>query len=108
MNKQPYHDLLVWQAAYSFVREVYRATDAYPKHEQYGVVSQLRRAAVSVATNIVEGHGKRSRPDLLRFLDISRGSLTECVFLLELSRDLGYLSTEAYNALDKSAGRVGF
>lgn len=108
MYNQPYHSLLVWQQGYKFVLEVYRRTEHFPKHEQYNIVSQIRRAAVSVVTNIVEGHAKSSLKDFLRFLDISKGSLTECAMLLELSKDLGYLNEAVYNELESLRAKTGF
>jgi len=103
-----YKELVVWCEAHRFVLDVYRVTEDFPKHELYGLISQLRRAAVSIPTNIVEGHAKKSRKDCCRFLDISHGSLNECSYLLELSRDLGYLSGPRFDEIDKQLGKVGY
>ncbi|KKW33287.1 MAG: S23 ribosomal protein [Candidatus Uhrbacteria bacterium GW2011_GWA2_53_10] len=100
MAKQPYHELIVWKNAHVFVLEVYKATENFPAEEKYGVTSQLRRAAVSVCCNIVEGHAKHSKADALRFLDIAGGSLRECAYLIELARDLTLLSATLYDTLD--------
>ena len=85
-----FEDLLVWQKAHSFVLAVYRLTGAFPKHEIYGLSSQFRRAAVSVAANIAEGFRKRSKADKVRYLNISQGSIEECRYYLILTEDLEY------------------
>ena len=85
-----FQDLIVWQKAHQFVLAVYRFTENFPKTEQYGLTSQLRRAAVSIAANIAEGFRKRSKPDKARFMNISQGSLEECRYYLILSKDLNY------------------
>ena len=103
-----YRDLIVWQRGYGYVLEVYKLTKNFPKHELYGVVSQLRRASSSVLANIVEGQAKNSKKDFVRFLYIARGSIRECEFFLELSRDLGYLTKEQYEHLESMRGETGF
>jgi four helix bundle protein len=85
-----FEDLMVWQKAHSFVLVVYRLTGVFPRHEIYGLSSQFRRAAVSVAANIAEGFRKRSKADKVRFLNISQGSIEECRYYLILTEDLGY------------------
>jgi len=88
-----FEDLFVWQKAHQFVLAVYRATTSFPKEERYGLTSQFRRAAVSVAANIAEGFRKRGCLDKLRFLNIAQGSVEECRYYLILSKDLGYAPT---------------
>lgn len=93
MEKLPaksFEELLVWQKAHLFVLAVYKLTDSFPKHELYGLTSQLRRAAVSVPANIAEGFKKRGKPDKARFFNIAQGSLEECRYYLILARDLEY------------------
>jgi four helix bundle protein len=93
MKRDPakgFQDLVVWQKAHQFVLLVYRFSECFPKSEIYGLISQLRRAAVSIPANIVEGFKKKTRPDKMRFLNISQGSLEECRYYLILARDLGY------------------
>ena len=107
-KKKPYHSLIVWREAHQFVLEIYRLTGKFPKHELYGLVSQLRRAAASVATNIVEGYARRTDKDMLRFFDMARASLAECEYLLELSRDLRYLTNEEYNHIEAIRCRVSY
>jgi len=86
-------DLIVWQKAHAFVLAVYRLTASFPKHETYGLSSQMRRAAVSIPANIAEGFRKRGKPDKVRFLNTAEGSLEESRYYLILSRDLGYGQT---------------
>ena len=93
MDKVPaksFEELVVWQKAHQFVLAVYRLSDAFPKHELYGLTSQLRRAAVSIPANIAEGFKKRGKSDKARFYNIAQGSLEECRYYLILARDLGY------------------
>lgn len=87
-------DLIVWQKAHKFVLSVYRFTSGFPKEEVYGLTSQIRRAAVSIAANIAEGFKKTGTADKIRFLNISQGSLEECRYYLILSNDLGYGRTD--------------
>lgn len=88
-----FQDLIVWQKAYQFVLGLYRLTDSLPKHEVYGLTSQMRRAAVSIAANIAEGFRRRGRPDKARFMNISQGSVEESRCYLFLCRDLNYADT---------------
>ena len=83
-------DLIVWQKARDFVLTVYRLTDGFPKSEVYGLSSQFRRAAVSIAANIAEGFKQRGPADKARFMTIAPGSVEDCQYYLILSRDLGY------------------
>jgi four helix bundle protein len=93
-----FQELLVWQKAHQFVLNVYRYTESFPKSELYGLTSQLRRAAVSIAANIAEGFKKRGRADKARFMNISQGSIEECRYYLILSRDLSYGDTSHLSA----------
>jgi four helix bundle protein len=88
-----FRDLLVWQKAHLLVLGVYRMTATFPKHELFGLSSQMRRAAVSVAANIAEGFKRRGRSDKARFMNISQASLEECRYFLILSQDLSYADT---------------
>ncbi len=85
-----YRDLIVWQRSHEFVKSIYRATASFPRDEQYGLTSQLRRAAVSIAANIAESFKKRGRLDKARILNIAQGSADECDYYLVLAGDLGY------------------
>jgi four helix bundle protein len=85
-----FKDLIVWQKAHQFVLGVYHYTDSFPKSEIYGLSSQFRRAAISIAANIAEGFKKRGKADKARFMNIAQGSLEECRYYIILSKDLGY------------------
>jgi len=89
-----YEDIIAWQRAHALVLKVYEVTKKYPLDERYGLTSQLRRAAASVATNIVEGRAKDSAADYARFLNMAEGSLAETDYLLRLSMDIGYLERD--------------
>jgi four helix bundle protein len=86
-----YRDLVAWQQARILVKATYVATKLFPKEETYGLTQQIRRAAVSVPSNIAEGYGRGSRKDYVRFLLTARGSLYELQTQLLLAQDLGYL-----------------
>jgi four helix bundle protein len=101
-----FQELLVWQKAHQVVLEVYRLTGEFPKTETYGLVSQMRRAAVSIAANIAEGFKKRGRPDKARFMNTAQGSLEETRYYLILARDLGYGHTESLEASLDEVGRM--
>src|SRR5688572_13091725 len=92
-QSQSFRDVLVWQKAHGFALAIYRCTDSFPKHELFALTSQLRRAAASVPSNIVEGFRKRTKPDKLRFYNIAQGSADECLYQLILAHDLRYCDT---------------
>ena len=96
-----YRDLEVWNRAHALVLQVYKITNPFPRSEQFGMVSQLRRAAYSVPANIAEGFGRRSTRELLQFISIANGSLEELRYFLLLSRDLRYLSPVDFVNLEK-------
>ena len=96
-----YKDLEIFKGGYKLSLHIYKLTTSYPKEEIYGITSQLRRAAVSVALNIAEGYGRMSRDEtskeeFRRFLKISLGSVNETVTLIELSKDLGYINNKQH------------
>ncbi len=91
---QRFQDLKVWQKSHALVLEVYQLTNGFPGSERFGITSQLRRAAVSVPTNIAEGTKRLGSQDFVRFLNIAEGSLAETEYLIMLSRDLAYLSPQ--------------
>lgn len=95
---QRFTDLKVWQRSHALVLNIYRATEPFPSAERFGLVSQLRRAAASVPTNIAEGSERRSGQEYARFLNVAEASLAESEYLLMLSRDLGYLKHELASA----------
>jgi len=90
---QSFREVLLWQKAHAFVLSLYRATEGFPKSEQFALTSQIRRSAASVPSNFVEGFRKRTTPDKLRFYNIAQGSADECLYQLILAHDLGYVDT---------------
>lgn len=90
MLSKTFEDVEVWQKAHKFVLEIYRLTENFPKHELFGLKSQIRRAAVSVPANFAESFKKTGLADNLRFYNIAQGSLEECRYYLILVRDLDY------------------
>ncbi|MGL4551845.1 MAG: four helix bundle protein [Gemmataceae bacterium] len=93
MASQKFTDVVVWQKAHRFTLSVYRFTESLPKHEFYSLGDQMRRAAVSIPANFVEGFKKRGRADEPRFYNIAQGSLEESRYFLILCHDLGYGDT---------------
>jgi len=102
-----FSDLTVWQRAHELTLETYRLTEKFPRSEQFGIVSQLRRAAASVAANIAEGFGRRTTKELLRCLQISRGELEETQYFFILSRDLGHISASEFENMNARCDSVG-
>ena len=98
--------LRAWQAAQEFVGDVYVATAAFPAEERYGLTSQMRRPAVSIASNIAEGCGRDTDADLARFLSIATGSASERESQIETAITLGYLSGESARTLAKAAQQL--
>ena len=94
MDSQPksrtFEDVELWKKAHAWILDVYRFTETFPKHEMFGLTSQLRRAAVSVPGNFAEGFNKSGRADKVRFYNIAQGSLEESRYYLILARDLHY------------------
>ncbi len=105
---QPYHKLVAYKEADAFLKKVYGATACFPKSEMYNLTSQFRRAALSVVLNIVEGQARGSKADMRRFLFISRGSLAECAYLLEFSREIGYIDASKYEELESQRRKAGY
>lgn len=89
-------DLLVWQKSIAFVKELYKETSLFPKEEIYGITSQIRRAAVSIPSNISEGYGRGHDKEIVHFLYISLGSASEVETQIILCKEIGYLSDERY------------
>ena len=102
-----FRDLKAWEEAHRLVLEVYRVTKGYPADERYGLVSQMRRAAVSVPANIAEGFKRRGIQDKIRFHNVAEGSLEEIKYFFMLSGDLGYLSSsDELMAQAETTGRL--
>ena len=90
MGIKSYRDLEVWKKGRTLVKEVYQLTQCFPKEELYGLTSQLRRAVVSVPSNIADGHSRSGTKDFIQFISIAIGSLAETETQILLSQDLGY------------------
>ncbi len=101
-----FEDLVVWQKAHQFVLAVYRLSRTFPRSETYGLSSQFRRAAVSVAANIAEGFRKRGNADKIRFLNIAQGSLEESRYYLILAKDLEYGDASALRPLLEEVSKL--
>jgi four helix bundle protein len=104
-----YERFRAWQATHQLALEIYRVTDQWPREERFGLTIQVRRAALSVPTNIAEGAAKRGSREFRRFLDIAHGSLAELSYLLRFSRDYGLLTEQSWlnlEALRDQAGRL--
>ena len=97
----PHKNLHVWTKSMDFVTYIYRSTSNFPQSEIYGLVSQMRRAAVSITSNIAEGYGRNTIGDLLHFLHMSLGSSNELDTQILVSFNLGYLTKEEYEQLDR-------
>jgi four helix bundle protein len=87
-----YRKIFAWQKAHQLVLQIYKITEVFPSREQFGLTSQLRRAVVSIPTNIAEGYGRTTDIELARFIDISLGSANETEYLLLLCADLKYIA----------------
>lgn len=98
-----YRKIKAWQVADDLAVEIYQVTHAFPKHEVYGLTSQLRRAAVSVPANIAEGSARSHHKEYLQFINIARGSLAEVDYYLHLAFRLTYLNDAAHARLSKQA-----
>ena len=96
-----FRDLEVWQKAHKLVLEIYRVTNSFPRNEQFGIVSQLRRAAYSIPSNLAEGYGRRSTKELLQFLVIANGSAEELRYFLILSKDLQFISVQDQEGMER-------
>ena len=107
MAVRNYSELIVWQKAMDLVAMIYASTKAFPKEELYGLTNQLRRAVVSIPSNIAEGQGRRSTNEFVRYLSIAHGSLREVETQILIAERLGYLLAPASRELMNSASEVG-
>jgi four helix bundle protein len=107
MQIKTFRDLIAWQRAMALAREVYGLTAKMPDTEKFGLTAQMRRAAVSVPSNIAEGHGRQSLPEYLRYLRIARGSLMELQTQMILAQELNFVQVPtALDALQAETDRV--
>ena len=104
---RPHEKLDVWKKAIDFVVAVYRATDDFPNEERFGLISQLRRAAVSILANIAEGAGRKSSREFAHFLSTSQGSASEVDTELLIASRLGYFESSRYSELRASLDEIG-
>jgi four helix bundle protein len=102
-----FRDLVVWQKSIQMAVLVYKLTQGFPKDELYGLTSQMRRAAVSVASNIAEGHGRNSTKEYLRFLGISRGSNYELQTQIEIAKSLSFGDVKILTDVESLSHEVG-
>ena len=99
--------LRAWELCHQLTVAIYRATESWPKHELYGLTSQIRRASVSASVNIAEGAARYGRGEFARFVSVSVGSLAEVAYLLVLAKDLNLLRNEEYERLEDLRKRAG-
>jgi four helix bundle protein len=97
---EDFKQLKVWSKAHEFTLWIYQRTRSFPKDEMYGLTSQIRRASVSIGANIAEGCGRRSDPELRRFIQIARGSASELEYHLLLASDLHFLAADEFAAME--------
>lgn len=107
MKEVGYKKLLVWQKADELAYLVYEESKRFPKEELYGITSQLRRAALSIPVNLVEGSGRQGKKELKQFVNIALGSHAETEYLLSFCLKLGYLQKEGYDKLEGLRREVG-
>ncbi|MBI5037883.1 MAG: four helix bundle protein [Candidatus Kerfeldbacteria bacterium] len=102
-----FENLKVWQESVDLVSLIYRETKRFPQAEQFGLTSQIRRAVVSVPSNIAEGAGRSSRPEFIRFINISLGSLNEVESLIHVSVKLNFISEKTFQQLKDKINQLG-
>jgi len=107
MAVQNYRELIAWQKAMELAEAVYQVTKAFPRDETYGLASQLRRAAVSIPSNVAEGQGRRSTKEFAHFLGVAYGSLQETETQIVLASRLGYLQDGQETELLEQTAEVG-
>jgi len=101
-----YEDLQVWQKAHKLTLAIYKSTQYFPIEERFGLTSQIRRSCSSIGANIAEGCGRRSDPEMARFIQIAMGSGAELSYHLRLARDLGFLPRESFESLRSSLSEI--
>jgi four helix bundle protein len=107
MAGQSYRDLVVWQRAMQLVTSIYRVTEGFPKTEIFGLSSQIKRAVVSIASNIAEGQGRESRKEFLHHLSIAYGSLTEVETQVQIAVNLSFIDAAEADRLFEQCSEVG-
>jgi len=107
MNVKSYRDLVVWQKSMILVTEIYLCTRFFPKEEIYGLTSQLKRAVVSIPSNIAEGHGRNSTKEYIHFLSIAYGSLMEVETQLQIAVNLKFMEQSEANKMFQATAEIG-
>ena len=102
-----FRELKVWQKAHELVIDIYKMTAKFPDNERFGLISQIRRSAVSIPANIVEGFKRKGRGDFLHFLNIADASLEETKYFIILSEELKYLDNNKFQELTGQADEIG-
>jgi four helix bundle protein len=103
---RPFRELVVWHKAHLLTLELYKVTRTFPREEQYGLTSQMRRAAASICANIAEGCGRGTARDFARFIQMALGSASELEYHLVLAADLGFISADAHSQIQTSVVAV--
>ena len=104
--KKSYRDLKVWQKSIVLAKDVYQLTEAFPRREQFGLAAQMRRAAVSIASNIAEGAARHSDKDYAHFLVIARGSAAELLTQLEIAYEVGFVDAKTKESAEEKANEI--
>ena len=107
MTERPHKRLIAWQKAMDFIEEVYRVTGQFPDEERFGLVAQMRRASISVASNIAEGAARQTTKETLQFFFIARGSVSELDTQIEIAQRLRFLSEEQRMSLSDQLEELG-
>ena len=103
---RPHYKLIIWQESIQMVKRIYLITQSFPESEKFGIISQLRRAAVSISCNIAEGAARNTKKEFKQFLFISSGSSSETDTLLILSKELGYLREEYFKNIESQNDKI--
>jgi len=107
MGISSFRDLRVWQVGMDLVDKVYRVTQEFPKHESFGLTGQMRRAAISIPSNIAEGHTRQHSKEYLQHLSMAQGSLAEMATQLEIAARLGYVTREQAGPVVEQVASLG-
>lgn len=106
-KKSSFRNLIAWQKSIAFVKAVYLVTAKFPKDETYGLTSQIKRAVISIPSNIAEGSSRKSPLEFIRFLNIAKGSLAEVETQLEIAKELSFISEQELESLTESTEEMG-
>ena len=108
MNTRPYEKLIAWKESHILCLQIYTVTREFPMEEKFSLTNQMRRSSSSIPTNIAEGNVRRGPKDKAKFFLIALGSLEELHYQCRLCKDLGYITEDVYNTLDKQIHRTSF